>query len=308
MVAGLAALVMAVEPASAEGRLDPGSDTATATAKDEPVSDSLSQANDSSPVGDSSRTSIGLFEGMSRNVVESFIGWNLALHAGGIASTAILSPSGADYASYRYFHGNPGWGYASFPAVIGGGLVPILLPGSLWLSGWLKDDLELSGAAAAAAQAVVISFATNTLLKAYTGRPPPDSERADDMGELSRTFRFGFNRGGVFHGWPSGHAMVTMAMASSLASYYGDTMWMQVVSYGWAAYMVYGVVSFEGGGMHWLSDGIAGALMGYAIGSTVGRNTRRLVDGKGGDDLGPELTLLPFSDGTAGGFLATMVF
>lgn len=251
---------------------------------------------------------IGPLDGFGRNIADSFTGWNLLLYAGGVASTAALVPSGADYEVHAWFNRHPAWGYASFPAVIGGGLLPVIVPGSMWLSGWMDDDHETLGASYAVMQAVALSFTTNSLLKAVTGRPPPEGDGKLDMQEQSRTFRFGVNRGGIFHGWPSGHAMVTMAMVSSLASYYSDAVWLQVLGYGWAGYMVYGVASFQGGGMHWLSDGVAGALMGYAIGSTVGRNMRRLVSGEPADASSSSLLVLPYADGCGCGATLFMEF
>ncbi len=122
----------------------------------------------------------------------------------------------------------------------------------------------------AAAQAVLVSFAATNLLKAATGRLPPDAETPRDVKERSRRFRFGFLRGGVFHGWPSGHAMTNMALAASLSSYYGDSGLARYCGYGWAAYVMAAATIGDQGGVHWLSDVVAGGLMGWAIGRAVG--------------------------------------
>jgi hypothetical protein len=46
------------------------------------------------------------------------------------------------------------------------------------------------------------------------------------------------------------------------------------------AYMLAMVSAEHQGQFHWFSDGVAGGLMGYAIGRTVGRNMRAHVSGE----------------------------
>jgi membrane-associated phospholipid phosphatase len=71
-------------------------------------------------------------------------------------------------------------------------------------------------------------------------------------------------------------------MMSALMAYYPSSRWLRIGGYAAIAYSVAGVSAFGGGRMHWLSDGVAGALMGYAIGWTVGRQLRALADGQAG--------------------------
>jgi hypothetical protein len=44
--------------------------------------------------------------------------------------------------------------------------------------------------------------------------------------------------------------------------------------------MMFGVSSFEAGGMHWASDAVAGALLAIPIGLSTGQGMRRLVHGE----------------------------
>jgi membrane-associated phospholipid phosphatase len=127
----------------------------------------------------------------------------------------------------------------------------------------------------------MIALAYNSLLKAITGRPHPDPVNEKDMKGLSKTFRFGFLRGGVFWGWPSGHTSTTMAVVSSLTNFYPDKNWLKVAGYSLVAYMIYGVTSVHGGRMHWFSDAVAAAFMSYAIGSTVGKFYRNKFNKNG---------------------------
>jgi membrane-associated phospholipid phosphatase len=123
-------------------------------------------------------------------------------------------------------------------------------------------------------QSSLVAFLYNSLLKAVTGRPNPDWQHHTDMKELSKTFRFGFMRGGIFWGWPSGHTSSAMAVVSALTSFYSEKTWLKIAGYSVVAYMMYGVSSLHRGGMHWFSDAVAAAFMSYAIGSTIGKYYR----------------------------------
>jgi hypothetical protein len=221
--------------------------------------------------------------GLGRHVAESFWGWNLALHFTAVAQTALVSSQGVDYQVRTTFAHHTAWGFAAYPAVILGVAGPVGLIGGLFAKGYWGDRSETLGAAYAVLQANAVTLAYVTVLKLTTGRPPPHDELvgpvAGDMSELSRTFRFGVNRGGVFHGWPSGHVAATMATCSSLVAYYPDSLALKLVGIASVAYMMFGVSSFQGGAMHWFSDAIAGALMAYPIGTAVGAGFRDMRDG-----------------------------
>ena len=46
---------------------------------------------------------------------------------------------------------------------------------------------------------------------------------------------------------------------------------------------MFGVSANNRGGMHWFSDAVAGALMSYAVGSTVGKYYRNVYSGETGN-------------------------
>jgi membrane-associated phospholipid phosphatase len=164
--------------------------------------------------------------------------------------------------------------------VFTGEYFPFIAGGSLFAYAKLRNDREVLGASFAVLQASLIEFLYNSALKAVTGRPNPDWRHVSDMDSLSRTFRFGFLRGGVFWGWPSGHTAATMAVVSALTSYYPDKTWLKVVGFGLVGYTMFGVSANNRGGMHWFSDALAGALMSYAVGSTVGKYYRNAYSGQ----------------------------
>src|SRR5690606_31028723 len=96
---------------------------------------------------------------------------------------------------------------------------------------------------------------------------PISLSRSDDGRKWGDYGKWGVFGGGV--AWPSGHTSSHMALASSLVAFYRDERWLPFVAYPLAATM--GLAMIEGD-HHWFSDVVAGALVGHAIGWTVGSN------------------------------------
>ena len=156
---------------------------------------------------------------LAKHVRESYSGWNSLTHIGAVGATYLLSESGvdADVQAWSARRNETLSIAASVPALIGGFFVPVAVP--LYM---MRSDATHNGGMAAQ-QAVCVSFTVTTLLKALTGRSAPDAETPRDVDKRSRRFRYGFLRGGIIHGWPSGHTMSNMALAASLSSYFNDS-------------------------------------------------------------------------------------
>jgi membrane-associated phospholipid phosphatase len=217
---------------------------------------------------------LNLFGNFGNNIINSFKGDNIYLHLAGIASTFLIVSSNTDYKVEKFFNEHEGYGNAARPVIRLAMYFPFVVGGSLYAYGKLNKDNEAVGASFAVLQSSLIAFLYNSLLKALTGRPHPDWRNNNDMKDLSKTFRFGFMRGGIFWGWPSGHTSSTMAVVSALTNFYPDITWLKIAGYSYAAYMIFAVTSLNRGGMHWFSDAIAAAFMSYAIGSTIGKYYR----------------------------------
>jgi membrane-associated phospholipid phosphatase len=236
--------------------------------------------------GDEARERVmpGPFDGLARNLANSFVGINFGFHVAAFAATASLTSQDADLSVHNYFHDHPRWGRAAYPAAILGVAGPVALFGGLHVAGRMSGNPETVGAAFAVLQSGALTLGYVTLLKLVTGRPAPRDDYvpsvAPDEATLSRTFRPGIYRGGVIAGWPSGHVAVITAMLSSLAAYYPDSLLLKVALVLGSAGMMLGVSSFEAGGMHWCSDAVAGALLAIPIGLSTGAGMRRLVQGE----------------------------
>ncbi len=227
------------------------------------------------------------FSDILRNTGESFRGYNLLFHAVALASTYAIIESGADYRAHNYFARNKkAYDAASLPAVYIGYIAPLALGGVMYSIGLFGEDPESLGAGSAILQASLIALCYSSVLKAFTGRPNPDSgvytRRTDESGE----FRWGFMRGGIHCGWPSGHMAASTAVISSMVFFYDESVLIKVIGGIAWLYMALGVLSHEGNTMHWLSDVAAGSLMGFAIGSTVGRSFRSRWTNRRGVQIG----------------------
>lgn len=239
---------------------------------------------------------IKIYSGLGDNIVNSFKGINLYLHLAGIASTALLTSTGSDYYVFKYFNEHPAYGDAARPVIRFAQYFPFVIGGALYAHGKLNSDQEAVAASFAVLQSTALAFVYNSMLKAITGRPHPNWREESDMMALSKQFRFGFWRGGIFWGWPSGHTSSTMAVVSALTNFYPGKTWLKVLGYGYTAYMMFGVSSLNRGGMHWFSDAVAAALMSYAIGSTVGKFYRRQFENKTPSQAGTSPSMRIFPD------------
>jgi membrane-associated phospholipid phosphatase len=236
-----------------------------------------------------------LFGNIGNNIINSFKGDNLYLHLAGVASTVLIVTTNTDYHVHKFFYDHPGFGEAARPIIYAGMFIPFATGGSLFAYGKFGKDDRAVAASFAVLQSSLVAFLYNSLLKAITGRPNPDWQHHSDMKALSRTFRLGFMRGGVFWGWPSGHTSSTMAVVSALTNFYPEKTWLKIAGYSLVAYMMYGVSSLHRGGMHWFSDAVAAALMSYAIGSTIGKYYRSKFEpseNSGGVPPGMEFPLI----------------
>ncbi len=250
---------------------------------------------------------MAVFSNFGNNIFHSFTGVDLFYQSAAVAITPILVNNNVDYHVERFFNQHPAYGNIATPVPITGQALPFIAGGSLLAFSYLKQEDETLGASFAVIQASLIELLDNTALKAITGRPGPNWRKVSNMEDLSEEFRFGFLRGGVYNGWPSGHTGATMAVVSSLTNYYPENTWLKIAGYSLVLYTAYGVTSVHQGGMHWFSDAVSGALMGYAIGSTVGKYYRNLYSSLTGSPISEDASGLSFGI-TPGGLGVTYTF
>lgn len=204
------------------------------------------------------------FSTLPRNLLGCFKGRMILWHVGAIALTAILVLSGFDWFYFTATRSPILWKW-TFPAAPIGGLVPIVLPLVLIVSGFIISHARLALTGWAIGQAELIGSLVSSAYKAFTGRVHPAMRETG--ADISREFHFGLLRGGVFWGWPSSHTTIAFAMAATVYTLLPKQRWLGWLAIAYAAYIGLGVSVT----IHWCSDFAAGAIIGTVIGVVVGK-------------------------------------
>ncbi len=194
----------------------------------------------------------------------------LPFHIGAVVLTALFVRTGFDWA-YLVYMLNTVPSQILFIADVTGFVLPVLLviisTGVLIVS--LKKVQRLY--AEAVVYAILLGFTLSTIIKAFTGRTsPPHRHRGEDLILIdnSNGFDFGFMNHHVIGGWPSSHATIAFALATTLALLLPRRWHIRVVLFASALFIGLGVTF----GFHWLSEFVAGACLGTVIGLVVGKH------------------------------------
>jgi membrane-associated phospholipid phosphatase len=224
-------------------------------------------------------TELTPLSGLGSNTFDSFIGWPSFFHIAATSSTGVLVQTGPDHDASLYFRDHPGWGAPGIGGELLGYVAPTVGTGLVYLVGRTSHDDKTLVASYALIQSTALTIATVTTLKFFTGRAPPGEVDFESSRDVSHSFRFGLNRGGVWDGWPSGHTALITAMASTLTAYYRSTA-VGLVGAAAIAYTGFSMVSYQEGTVHWLSDVVAGFLIALPIGINVGNGFRARLEGQ----------------------------
>lgn len=213
---------------------------------------------------------------LARDLALVFAPRRLPWHLLAMGLTVILVTSGFDGWVAATAHGTQIRRLA-FSAGRIGFWMPIAVPLAILALGWLRREKRLRTSAWRVAESEVLALGICAAYKALTGRPGPTSVHDGAFDAVSRVFRVGFLRGGVFWGWPSSHVMTAFAGAVALALLYRGNRGLVWPTAAYAAFMAAGVsLSF-----HWFSDVVAGAIIGTVIGvvvaASVGANESELL-------------------------------
>ncbi len=224
---------------------------------------------------------------MGRNLLGSFT-YNYGLNyiVGGITSYGLVE-SGFDWRWYRNAIDHPWISRTGRISVVTGPLVSVGVPLGLYLYGRSDRNRNLQITGLALGQAAINATIITSVLKAFTGRVGP--QHKSQTTDYSKDFRFGFLRGGIYQGWPSSHTAAAFSMAAALMELYPDNTAITIGGLTYATLIGVGVST----NIHWFSDAVAGALIGYAIGSTVGGSYRNLMD-KTGEQQSFDFNVTPF--------------
>ncbi len=197
-------------------------------------------------------------------LIASFRGPWIPFHLAAIVLTYAILMTGSDWAFFEATRAST-YHWLVFGAGLGGFVIPILAPVALYVWARLRSDTSLLATSFLLAQAEASAWLISSTYKAFTGRTQPEFLTTFNTLDISHGFHFGFWQNGIFWGWPSSHACVAVAGAIILA--YAFSRYRAVVygTYLYAAFVAVGAAI----GFHWLSDAIAGVLIGYAVGASI---------------------------------------
>ena len=131
--------------------------------------------------------------------------------------------------------------------------------------GAVNKDCRLRNMSLAALQSFVYAEVASAGLKVLTCRMRPLAVSGQQSAVSSQTWLGPF-KSFESTSFPSGHAMRSFALATTVAGFYPEKKWVGIVSYSLATVTSVGrVISKE----HWASDVIVGAAIGYFIGRGV---------------------------------------
>ena len=215
-----------------------------------------------------------LFHRIPKNVIAIFSGRNFFYHVLAIVLTILIVVSGSDWAYYRSTRGEM-FARLAFPAIMIGTILPVLGTLALIIIGTVRRNLRLITTAWALGQAGILGYLISICYKAFTGRIPPpfrgfrmSAQNLQSLNDTSHGFQLGFLKGGIFWGWPSSHTTVSFAMSVCLITLFPKNKKLVILALLYAFYVGLGVsVS-----IHWLSEFVAGAIIGSVIGVVVGRS------------------------------------
>jgi membrane-associated phospholipid phosphatase len=197
-----------------------------------------------------------------KNIIRCYTNCNWVWHIAAIALTFVLVTTNADWYYFLHMH-SLNIRYFFFPALFLGGILPLLLPLYLLISGLITNTKIRTTLGFAVGQAALIGGFIAALYKAFTGRVQPNIHNVTT--NTSPNFNFGFLKHGVFWGWPSSHTTIAFAMAFTLIKLFPANKAVKILCLLYALYIGVGV-AFS---IHWFSEFAAGAIIGSVVGIVV---------------------------------------
>jgi len=224
-----------------------------------------------------------VFHNVGWNVLHSFT-YNYGLNFIGAGYGTVVSiKSGLDWKWNRLAYNNDWMPMIGGNANYIGYAVPALTPVVLYFTGLSIRNEKLQMTGLALTQSLMLTMLIQTPLKIATGRTWPGivdgwdsplSKRSDRTDDYSGEFNW-FDLDAV-GGWPSGHTANAFTAAATIAQIYHENTILKVAVYTYASLIGLGMSVYD----HWASDVFSGALIGFAIGTTVGRSYRSSIDEK----------------------------
>jgi membrane-associated phospholipid phosphatase len=219
-----------------------------------------------------------VFHNIGWNALRS-ITYNYGLNfVGAGLETWTLIETGVDWKWRNVSYNNGHLSNLGHSGLYVGYIVPAITPVIVYTTGRFIENKKLQITGLALAQSLLLTLAIQSPLKMITGRSLPGIVTELDQTRSSRTDNFSGNfnwfNNNFIGGWPSGHTANAFAAAAVIAEIYNDNIPLKIAAYSYAALMGFTVTL----NVHWASDALAGALIGYAVGKTVGCSFNTLLN------------------------------
>lgn len=180
--------------------------------------------------------------------------------------TYLLIETGVDWRCAVFYNRHELFVYIASPFVLLGMFVPIVIIG-YYLYQWKSlKQARFQVQFKRSLYSFIFTYVFMTVLKVFTNRV--DMEPFEPIGEVdtSGEFRFGFMNSNSWwesfsEGWPSGHTMIAIGMAIAIHPLIKSRFWNSIniiypILVAWSVSTAF----------HWLSDVIAGGVIGIIVG------------------------------------------
>jgi len=130
--------------------------------------------------------------------------------------------------------------------------------GALYLKGKFEEEPKLVKTAIMGVESMAVAGTISSLMKLSFGRLRPYKNKGAFVfkGPYSKSYKSSF---------PSGHTTIAFALASVIAEQ-SDSFWIKFISYGLASSVAFQRMYDD---KHWLSDVVAGAILGTFVGKKI---------------------------------------
>lgn len=192
----------------------------------------------------------------------------------GAVMGVLVATDGSSRKAFQSYAGRHPWAVDVAPVVTEiGGLGGFAAAGALFGAGLLFEDERTRDTGFLAASAVLQTFLVDAVLKGVTGRQRPGAADGVDhwTGPAAFFKRFEKGRSSFYESFPSGHTASSFALATVVALR-SRSPWVGVAAYGAAAAVGLSRAVLD---KHWLSDVVAGAVVGHLVARLVVRGHDR---------------------------------
>jgi membrane-associated phospholipid phosphatase len=159
-------------------------------------------------------------------------------------------------------------------------ILPPMIPIAAYITGRILKKERIQIAGLALTQAFAFTFSLQSIFKMTTGRISPGILNGyghfRDYRTIDFSHQFDWFNMNLIDGWPSGHTANAFSIAAVIGEVYRDKPLIVAGAYTYAIFIGLSMTV----SVHWTSEVFAGVLIGLAVGKTVGKSFRTLLENR----------------------------